>query len=355
MVIPGERVRLRDRRMADFEDYVRWFAPGQEWQKWDAPWEGTAFQEDESQHRQLWRERLADSPPEPRSHLEIETVQGRHIGWVTRYWVCEETDWCDCGIVICEDDLWGQGLGREAFALWLDYVLTESDLPRIGMGTWSGNERMLRVAARVGLRGEARFADARLVEGRRYAAVRWGVTRAEWERYKAPRTDGLRRYTPVDWDAAVDLTRQLFDYHRALQAAPSFPVQAARETVYGWLARQDSVLWVWQERGEVVGLARARYDGVYFGEEFVVSESHRGRGIGKRFLRALEDELREVGEQDLFLSMVWPGNPAAIDFYRHQGYDVLNTFELRKGLRRDRRGREIEFLGSRFFLSVQDA
>jgi ribosomal protein S18 acetylase RimI-like enzyme len=66
-------------------------------------------------------------------------------------------------------------------------------------------------------------------------------------------------------------------------------------------------------------------------------------------LGALEEELREAGERDLFLSMVRPGNPAAIEFYRRQGYDVLNTFELRKGLRRDRRGREIEFLGRRFF------
>jgi ribosomal protein S18 acetylase RimI-like enzyme len=49
--------------------------------------------------------------------------------------------------------------------------------------------------------------------------------------------------------------------------------------------------------------------------------------------------------------MVWPGNPRAIDFYRHHGYDVVNTFELRKGLDRDRRGSEITFLGRRFHLS----
>jgi RimJ/RimL family protein N-acetyltransferase len=348
MVIQGARVNLRDQRASDFEDYQRWCAPGQEWQRWDAPWEPMSSLDEWL--RQRWERHLAETPPEPRQGLEIETARGRHIGWVNSYWVDEGSRWRDCGIVIADQDLWGKGLGREAFALWVGYVLDAWGLPRVGMGTWSGNERMLRVAARVGMREEACFADARLVEGQRYDAVRWGVTRREWEQYRAPRVDGLRRYTPADWDAAVELTRQLFDYHRALQGGAPFSLQEARDTVYGWLARRETVLWVWQEAGEVVGLARARYEGVYFFEEFVVVEGRRGQGIGTRFMAALEAALRAAGERDIFLSMVWPGNPGAIDFYRRHGYDVLNTFELRKSLDRDRRGQEILFLGRRFYL-----
>jgi RimJ/RimL family protein N-acetyltransferase/ribosomal protein S18 acetylase RimI-like enzyme len=348
MVIRGKQVNLRDRRGADYEDYRRWFAPGQAWQQWDAPWEAVMPLDEDA--RQRWESRLARTPPEPRAGLEIETVEGRHIGWVNSYWVDEASRWRDCGIVLAERELWGRGLGHEAFALWVGYLFNAWELPRVGMGTWSGNERMLRVAARVGMREEARFADARLVEGQRYDAVRWGVARREWERCQAPRVDGLRRYTPVDWDAVVELTRQLFDYHRVLQGAAPFSTQEARDTVYGWLAGRETVMWVWQEAGEIVGLARARHVGVFFFEEFVVAEGQRGQGIGTRFVAALEAELRADGERDIFLSMVWPGNPDAIDFYRRRGYDVLNTFELRKGLDRDRRGREIRFLGRRFCL-----
>lgn len=348
MVIRGERVNLRGRRGADFEAYRRWFAPGQAWQKWDAPWEVVTPLDEGA--RQRWEGCLAQMPPEPRAGLEIETVDGRHIGWVNSYWVDKGCRWRDCGIVIAEQEMWGQGLGREAFALWVGYLFSAWELPRVGMGTWGGNERMLRVAARVGMREEARFVDARLVEGQRHDAVRWGVTRREWERYQAPRIDGLRRYTPADWEAVVELTHQLFDHHRALQGAPPFSCADARETVYGWLAGWDTVLWVWQEAGQVVGLARARHAGVFFFEEFVVAEGRRGQGIGTRFVAALEAELHGAGERDIFLSMVWPGNPGAIDFYRRRGYDVLNTFELRKGLDRDRRGREILFLGRRFYL-----
>lgn len=349
LLVQGDRVQLRDRRADDLEDYVRWFSPGQEWQKWDAPWE--ALDEFNDETRRHWLERLNRPLPVPRRRMEIETSDDRHIGWVNSYWVDKVSRWRDCGIVIAEEDLWGQGLGREAFSLWIGYQLDAFDLPRIGMGTWSGNVRMQRIAARVGMREEARFDDARVVGGRRYDAVRWGLTRADWDRFHAPRENGLHRYAPADWASAIELIRELFNTHRAIQGAPQLTLADARDTLFGWLVRRDSVLWVWQELGDVVGLARARYAGVCFFEEFVVAEGHRGQGIGSRFLLALEDELRSAGERDVFLSMVWPGNPRAIDFYRHHGYDVVNTFELRKGLDRDRRGSEITFLRRRFHLS----
>jgi len=74
-------------------------------------------------------------------------------------------------------------------------------------------------------------------------------------------------------------------------------------------------------------------------------------GYERAWLAALEQDLKAAGERDVFLSMVWPGNVGAIDFYRRHGYSLLNTFELRKGLDRDRRGREIQFLGRRFHLA----
>jgi hypothetical protein len=348
MLIRGNKVNLRDFRADDLADHERWFAPGRAWQEWDAPWEDPTPPE---QVLERWRKRLAGPFPEPRWGFEIETVDGRHLGWVNTYWVDKQFNWRDCGINIAEDDAWGRGLGREAYGMWVDYLFRAHDLPRLGMGTWSGNLRMQHVAARVGMRAEARFADARVVRGQRYDALRWGLTRAQWERYQLPRADGLRRYTPHDWDAAVELTRQLFQHHRALQGSAPFTEQDARDTMFGWLERRDTVLWVWQEANQVVGLARARQDGVYFMEELVVDEDWRGQGVGARFLAALEDDLRAAGERDVFLSMVWPGNQGAIDFYRRHGYDLLNTFELRKGLDEDRRGREIEFLERRFYLS----
>ncbi len=37
--IKGQKVTLRDLTDADLKDYRKWFTKGQEWTKWDAPWE----------------------------------------------------------------------------------------------------------------------------------------------------------------------------------------------------------------------------------------------------------------------------------------------------------------------------
>ncbi|MCK4414192.1 MAG: N-acetyltransferase [Candidatus Eisenbacteria sp.] len=348
MVIEGKLVRLRDVEPDDFGRHKRWWRPGAVWQNWDAPWEMKRMLNPESIEH--WLTRLREPPPSPRQIMQIETRDGEHIGWVGTYWVSQETGWRDCGVVIAEEEHWGHGYGQEAFRLWVDYLIDAHQLTRIGIGTWGGNERMIHLAARVGMHEEARFPEARVVEQRRCDAVRWGMTRAEWQADRAPAREGFRPYRSADWPRAVELIRQLFQYHRTLQEAPEFILDEARETLFGWLRRREDPIWVWQEGGELAALAQGRHAGAIFLEAFVVAEGRRGQGLGARFLEAIETHLKERGEQDLFLSMVWPGNPGAIDFYRRHGYDLLNTFELRKGLTQDRRGRKIRFLGRSFHL-----
>jgi RimJ/RimL family protein N-acetyltransferase len=348
MRIEGRLVRLRDTEPEDLARHKRWFRPGTEWQKWDAPWEMKRVLDPDS--LEAWLERLRKPPAKARDLMQIATRMGEHIGWVGSYWVSRETGWRDCGVAIAEKRHWGRGYGKEAFTLWVDYLFEAHELPRLGIGTWSGNRRMIHLAARGGMREEAYFPDARLVKGRRYDAVRWGMTREEWEADRAPAGEGFRPYRSGDWTPAVELIRQLFQTHRELQGAPEFTLKDARETLFEWRRRRENRIWVWQEQGELAALAQARHTGVTFLEALVVAGGRRGRGLGARMLEALEAHLRARGERDLFLSMVWPGNPGAIDFYRRQGYDLLNTFELRKGLDEDRRGRRVRFLRRTFRL-----
>ncbi|MCP4547468.1 MAG: GNAT family N-acetyltransferase [bacterium] len=188
MIIRGELVNLRDTIPTDLIDHQRWCEPGQEWMNWDAPWEMSDRLNAEALAKRL--ERLAGPPADPRTLMEIETVAGRHIGWLGTYWISKVGRWRDCGIVIAEEDELGQGLGREALTLWIDYLLAAHDLPRIGIGTWSGNTRMIRLAEAIGLEQEACFRDAREHNGRRYDAVRWGITRSAWEQLR--QNDRLR-------------------------------------------------------------------------------------------------------------------------------------------------------------------
>lgn len=177
-VIRGNWVVLRDAHQGDVDEYVRWWDHGQEWQKWDAPWEILPQVNDVVARL---KNRLRQEPPVPRVSMEVDTVDGDHVGWVNRYWLDENAGWLEVGINLPEAGHWGRGLGTEALALWVDYLFTEADVHRIGLGTWSGNERMLRVAEKLGFRTEARFREARLVQGRRFDAVRCGLLRGEWE------------------------------------------------------------------------------------------------------------------------------------------------------------------------------
>ena len=54
------------------------------------------------------------------------------------------------GIDICESDSWGRGIGTEALKLWIGYLFSNLEIDTVGIGTWSGNERMIRCGEKLG-------------------------------------------------------------------------------------------------------------------------------------------------------------------------------------------------------------
>ncbi|MGO1990053.1 GNAT family N-acetyltransferase, partial [Mammaliicoccus vitulinus] len=55
-----------------------------------------------------------------------------------------------------------------------------TDANRIGISTWSGNIRMIKVASKTGMIEEARIRKGRVVEGEFYDAIQMGILREEW-------------------------------------------------------------------------------------------------------------------------------------------------------------------------------
>ena len=50
----------------------------------------------------------------------------------------------------------------------------------LGISTWSGNKRMIKLAKKVGMKEEACIRQARIVEGQLYDAIKMGILRDEW-------------------------------------------------------------------------------------------------------------------------------------------------------------------------------
>lgn len=167
---------LREQRSEDAHTLWRWTHGEQspEWQRWDGPyfpraapltWE--AYQARETVHH---------------PNRRVIALGDECIGMVTRH---EEDPqgggWWELGIVIFDPRHWGGGRGGEALRQWTTLTFGGTDAHVITLSTWSGNERMVRSAVRVGYRECARVPEARSWNGRRWDSVRLAVLRRDWE------------------------------------------------------------------------------------------------------------------------------------------------------------------------------
>ena len=181
MQIKCESIILRDMIETDIDDYVRWFTTETEWAIWDAPWEPVEY--DETAQMTEWTEYFESVKNLPddkiRWKFEIE-YNGRHIGWVSSYLINEDYEWIAAndikdgqkvyraiGIDICEKNIWGNGIGTDALQTFLQYY-ADNGCEEIYTQTWSGNERMLRCAAKLGFKVCRRNVGKREVNGERY-------------------------------------------------------------------------------------------------------------------------------------------------------------------------------------------
>lgn len=157
MEIKGKRIMLRDFIESDYEDHLRWRTTETEWMKWDSPWRvnDRVSVEDYSESRLLALKCKTDD--DIRWTFEICTYpEGIHIGWSNCYcldffynYSKRATSRYALGIDIVPIEYRGQGLGKEVFELFQNYLLSFG-ITRYYTQTWVGNKRMERMALSLG-------------------------------------------------------------------------------------------------------------------------------------------------------------------------------------------------------------
>lgn len=145
-----------------------------EWKEWDAPY---------YKHEAMTYERFLfmqyDYLNQP-SRYAI-TVNDELIGLVSYYYEDEMRKWLEVGIVLYEGQNWGRGIGTRVLNMWIAHIFnTQRDIARVGLTTWSGNVRMMRVAEKLGMTLEARIRSVRYYNGEYYDSIRMGILREEW-------------------------------------------------------------------------------------------------------------------------------------------------------------------------------
>jgi len=173
----GKLVNLRSTIPSDIPDYERWNNPSLRVWQFDGPW----YSNDDLGHliekRKGW---LAGERKRPCGFLEIETVDGIHIGWVVAYYHEDDPHLTEIGIDIVDDAYWGRGAGTEALYLWIDYLFREWQLRRVGFSTWSGNQAIMAIGRKLGFSEECRIRNGCEVDGVSYDRIKMGILRDEW-------------------------------------------------------------------------------------------------------------------------------------------------------------------------------
>lgn len=172
MILTNCNIILRYIKESDIEDYNRWLTTETEWGDWDAPWEEDGACEFlERQKANLVK------VPNTYAKLEIDTLSGQHIGWVSSYYIDGYTDKKAVGIDIPPIDARGKKYGENALSLFMAYLFIHCNKNILYTQTWSGNTAMLRLAEKIGFVEVERIKNLRKVRGKNYDALTLSISK----------------------------------------------------------------------------------------------------------------------------------------------------------------------------------
>jgi RimJ/RimL family protein N-acetyltransferase len=170
LILKYETIILRDRIPTDIIDHRRWLSTETAWLEWDSPWESNNPNFVSKYLEHTVRQLQMPLPPIRRT-LEICHYDGTHIGMVNAYYIDGDRERLAVGIGLRDSSYWGKGLGTMAFRLWLGYQFAATGCKRIYCQTWSGNTRMIKLAAKCHFSQWERRKDFREVRGQPFDAL----------------------------------------------------------------------------------------------------------------------------------------------------------------------------------------
>jgi len=180
----SKNIVLRELDIKDLDDYLYWNHPSREFHKYNGPYYDRDNEEELKNYVEELRVSLLEGEKNVLKNKKIiaNKETDKIIGQVNWYWKSQETLWMEVGIVIFNDNYWGCGIGHAALKIWIDEIFEERpELIRIGLSTWSGNFRMMKLAEKLGLKKEAVYRKARIVDNEYYDSVSYGVLTDEWK------------------------------------------------------------------------------------------------------------------------------------------------------------------------------
>ena len=189
MILKDDVVLLRDFKREDIAKRIEWETVKTEWQMWDAPWEYEGLTEEQKKEElqrykkamEKWAalcETLSDEMP--RKSFQICTPEGDFVGLGGSYFINEDYeseeggDRLAGGSDLPEESARGKGLATHVLRLFMAY-LHSLGFDELYTQTWSGNERMIRLAEKLGFTECCRKPEIRTVRGQRYDGLTFRI------------------------------------------------------------------------------------------------------------------------------------------------------------------------------------
>ncbi len=145
LIIGGEKVILREKRLEDASDDYRWRVD-EELSRLD---DSKPLTIPYSGFLELYREELLHPSPWSR-RFGIDTLEGKHIGNCMYYGVDYLRRQTELGIMIGERDYWCQGYGSDATATLIGHIFSTTSMKRVYLHTLEWNMRGRRAFAKAG-------------------------------------------------------------------------------------------------------------------------------------------------------------------------------------------------------------
>lgn len=189
MILKDDTVLLRDFKREDIAKRIEWETEKTEWQLWDGPWEYEGLTEEQKKEElqkyikamEKWAALYETLPDEmPRKSFQICTPEGEYVGWCSSYFINEDYDLdkdgdrLAIGIDLPEESARGQGLATHALQLFMAYLRTLG-FTELYTQTWSGNERMIKLAEKLGFTECDREPKECTVRGQQYDGLTFRI------------------------------------------------------------------------------------------------------------------------------------------------------------------------------------
>lgn len=178
-----EAYYIRDIQKNDLNSYRKLIQPEKTFHKFNGPY----YKQKTKDEIDLYINEIDNNlenhitPQEYKKQI-VDSEKEILVGEVNWYWKSKETNWLEIGIVIFNEEYWGKGIGSIILSKWINKIFEMfPEIIRVGLTTWSGNERMINLAEKTGLEKEAVYKNARIVDGIYYDSISYGILKKDWD------------------------------------------------------------------------------------------------------------------------------------------------------------------------------